>query len=85
MCTSLTPSQLLLPQTRAYPRSEEGKRHAVRYGTIDSNVALTMALGVNAGILVVAATAFHYRTDNPTVAGGAAGLATAACAAAGQG
>jgi len=58
-----------LIQTRAYPRSEEGKRHAVRYGTIDSNVALTMALGVNAGILVVAATAFHYRTDNPTVAG----------------
>ena len=46
-------------QTRAYPRTEAGRRQAVRWATVDSTVALTLALFVNAAILVVAAAVFH--------------------------
>ena len=46
-------------QTRAYPRTDEGKRSAIRFATIDSTVALVLALFVNASILIVAAVAFH--------------------------
>ena len=52
-------------QTRAFERSDEGRREAVRYATIDSTVALTLALFVNAAILILAAATFHTagRTD----------------------
>src|SRR5205085_4384202 len=42
-----------------------GKRMAVRYAFVDSTVALTFALFINAAILVVAAATFHRlgRTD----------------------
>jgi manganese transport protein len=46
-------------QTRSFDPSEEGKRQAVRYATIDSCIALTFALFINASILILAASAFH--------------------------
>ncbi len=46
-------------QTRAYERTDEGKREAIRFATIDSTVALTLALFVNAAILIMAASVFH--------------------------
>ncbi len=46
-------------QTRAYPRTEPGRRDAIRWATWDSTIALMLALFVNAAILIVAAAAFH--------------------------
>lgn len=48
-------------QTRAYEETVEGKREAVRFAFIDSTVALSLALFVNAAILIVAAATFHTR------------------------
>ena len=48
-----------LVQTRAFARTAPGRRQAIRWATLDSTVALTLALFVNAGILVVAASVFH--------------------------
>jgi len=56
-----------LVQTRNFERTPEGKREAIRFGTIDSTIALTVALFVNAAILVVAAATF-YRSGNNQVA-----------------
>ena len=46
-------------QTRRYEENVAGKREAVRFAFIDSTVALTFALFVNAAILVVSAATFH--------------------------
>jgi len=46
-------------QTRAFEPTPEGKSEAARYATIDSSVALMLALFVNAAILILAASAFH--------------------------
>ncbi len=46
-------------QTRAWRASEPEKREAIKFATIDSTVALSMAFFVNAAIMVVAAAAFH--------------------------
>ncbi|ALG74754.1 manganese transporter [Azospirillum thiophilum] len=46
-------------QTRAYPRTEEGRRDAIVWATADSTIALMLALFVNAAILIVAASVFH--------------------------
>lgn len=46
-------------QTRAFERTDEGRRMAVRYGTLDSTVALGGAFFINAAILVLSAAAFH--------------------------
>jgi manganese transport protein len=46
-------------QTRAYPRTKEGRRSAIRWATTDSTLALMLALFVNAAILIVAAAVFH--------------------------
>jgi manganese transport protein len=46
-------------QTRSYPETPAGRREAVRYAFIDSTVALSFALFINAAILVVAAATFH--------------------------
>ena len=46
-------------QTRNFDRDERGRRQAIRWATLDSTVALTLALFVNAGILIVAAAVFH--------------------------
>ncbi len=52
-------------QTRAYPRTDEGRRSALRWAVTDSTIALMLALFVNAAILITAATVFHAsgRTD----------------------
>jgi len=46
-------------QTRRYEANAEGKREAVRYAFLDSTVALSLALFINAAILIVAAATFH--------------------------
>jgi manganese transport protein len=46
-------------QTRAYERTEEGRRDAIKWATADSTIALMLALFINAAILVVAAATFH--------------------------
>jgi manganese transport protein len=52
-------------QTRKYEETAAGRREAVRFAFIDSTVALTFALFINAAILIVAAASFHTtgRTD----------------------
>ena len=52
-------------QTRAFDRTPSGRREAVRFATIDSTIALMLALFINAAILILAASAFHVagRTD----------------------
>jgi manganese transport protein len=51
-------------QSRKYERTSEGKREAIQMANIDSALALTLALFVNAAILIVAAAVFfrsgHY-------------------------
>jgi manganese transport protein len=47
-------------QTRAYERTPQGLREAVRYATVDSTVALMFALFINAAILIVSAATFHW-------------------------
>lgn len=74
-------------QSRSYQRTSDGKREAVRMANIDSALALTIALFVNAAILIVAAAVFHrsghfevaaiqdaYKLLSPLV--GAAGAST---------
>jgi manganese transport protein len=46
-------------QTRAYPRTPEGRRGGLRWAVTDSSIALMLALFVNAAILITAAAAFH--------------------------
>ena len=52
-------------QTRAYPRTDAGRRSALRWAVTDSTVALMFALFINAAILILAAAVFHAqgRTD----------------------
>ena len=54
-------------QTRMYEETTEGKREAVRYAFIDSTIALSFALFINASILIVAAATF-FRSGNTQVA-----------------
>ena len=48
-------------QSRKYERTSKGKREAIQMANIDSFLALTVALFVNAAILIVAAAVFHSR------------------------
>ncbi len=52
-------------QTRSFERTPDGRREAIRMATLDSSVALMLALFINGAILVLAAAAFHTagRTD----------------------
>ncbi|MGA2569890.1 MAG: Nramp family divalent metal transporter [Terracidiphilus sp.] len=74
-------------QSRRYKRTPEGKREAIHFANVDSALALTIALFVNAAILIVAAAVFHrsgyfdvaaiqdaYKLLSPLV--GAAGAST---------
>jgi manganese transport protein len=54
-------------QTRRYDQTADGKREAVRYAFVDSTIALSFALFINAAILIVAAASFHT-TGNHQVA-----------------
>ena len=58
-----------LVQTRKLKRDEQSIRTAIRFNTIDSTLALTIAFFVNAAILVLAAMVF-YGKQSVTVAGG---------------
>jgi manganese transport protein len=51
-------------QTRSFERTPGGKREAIRFCTIDSTVALTVALFVNAAILIVSAATFYRHGYN---------------------
>ena len=46
-------------QTRAYPRTDAGRKIGLRWAVTDSSIALMLALFVNAAILITAATVFH--------------------------
>lgn len=46
-------------QTRRYENSDQGKREAIRFSAWDSAIALTLALFINAAILIVSAATFH--------------------------
>ncbi|MEN5298589.1 Nramp family divalent metal transporter [Brucella sp. TWI559] len=46
-------------QTRDYGHTLPEKREAIRYATLDSTIALTFALLVNASILILAAASFN--------------------------
>jgi manganese transport protein len=52
-------------QTRAYPRTDAGRKLGLRWAVTDSTIALMLALFVNAAILITAAAVFHSagRTD----------------------
>jgi manganese transport protein len=54
-------------QTRRYEQTSAGTREAVRYAFIDSTIALSFALFINAAILIVAAATF-FKTGNTEVA-----------------
>ena len=54
-------------QTRKYEENATGRREAVRYAFVDSTIALSIALFINAAILIVAAASFHT-TGNQGVA-----------------
>ena len=56
-----------IAQTRHYALTPKGRREAIFYGTIDSSVALSFALFINAAILIVAAATF-YRSGHHEVA-----------------
>jgi manganese transport protein len=47
-------------QTRKFERTPEGKREAIKFASIDSATALIFALFINAAILILAASAFHW-------------------------
>lgn len=46
-------------QTRAHKQTQKGKKEAIKFATIDSTVALSLAFFVNAAILVLAAATFY--------------------------
>ena len=46
-------------QTRNFGRTFRDKKEAIRFATLDSSVALGLALFINASILILAAAAFH--------------------------
>ena len=84
-------------QTRKYEENATGKREAVRYAFVDSTIALTFALFINAAILIVAAATFHttgntqvaeiqdaYQLLTPLLGAGASALFALALLASGQ-
>src|ERR1700733_14968976 len=58
-----------LVQSRQLQKDEASIRSAIRFNTIDSTTALTLAFFVNAAIMVLAAVVFYGKTS-VTVAGG---------------
>jgi manganese transport protein len=48
-----------LVQTRGYGEGTDEKREAIKLATIDSSIALCLALTINASILILAAATFH--------------------------
>ncbi|MFC0185364.1 manganese transport protein [Pseudarcicella hirudinis] len=54
-------------QTRNFQKTDEGKRSAIKFATIDSNISLSLAFLINAAILILAAASFH-NSGNTNVA-----------------
>ncbi len=54
-----------LVQTRGYADDVASKREAIKLATVDSTLALCLALTINASILILAAATFHHagKTD----------------------
>jgi manganese transport protein len=48
-------------QTRKYEQTREGKAEAIKFATLDSSVALMLALFINAAILIISAATFYTR------------------------
>jgi manganese transport protein len=84
-------------QTRQYAETAEGKHEAVRFAFIDSTIALSIALFINASILIVAAATFHtsghsevaeiqdaYKLLTPLLGAGASTMFALALLASGQ-
>lgn len=46
-------------QTRAHGRNTAGKKEAIKFATIDTTIALSLAFFVNASILILAAATFY--------------------------
>jgi len=47
-------------QTRNFARTDEGRKQAIRFATIDSTASLSLAFFINAAILILAAATFHF-------------------------
>jgi len=84
-------------QTRRYEETVEGKKEAVKFAFIDSTIALSFALFINAAILIVAAATFHtsghsdvaeiqdaYKLLTPLLGAGASTMFALALLASGQ-
>jgi manganese transport protein len=84
-------------QTRRYEETADGRQEAVRFAFLDSTIALSMALFINAAILIVAAASFHhsghqnvaeiqdaYRLLTPLLGAGASGVFAIALLASGM-
>jgi len=84
-------------QTRQYEETLAGKREAVHFAFIDSTIALTFALFINAAILIIAAATFHtsghtevaeiqdaFKLLTPLLGGGASVVFALALLASGQ-
>ncbi|MHB0947601.1 MAG: Nramp family divalent metal transporter [Gemmatimonadaceae bacterium] len=84
-------------QTRKYEETAAGKREAVKYAFVDSTIALSFALFINAAILIVAAATFHtsghsevaeiqdaFRLLTPLLGGAASAVFAVALLASGQ-
>jgi len=84
-------------QTRRYEETPEGKKEAVKFAFIDSTIALSFALFINAAILIVAAATFHtsghsevaeiqdaYKLLTPLLGAGASTMFALALLASGQ-
>jgi manganese transport protein len=84
-------------QTRKYEETVEGKKEAVKFAFIDSTIALSFALFINAAILIVAAATFHtsghsevaeiqdaYKLLTPLLGAGASTMFALALLASGQ-
>ena len=54
-------------QTRNFDKTNEGRRSAIFFATIDSNLSLSLAFFINAAILIISAATFHH-TGNQNVA-----------------
>jgi manganese transport protein len=74
-------------QTRAWKPQDTNRWEAIKYGTLDSTIALTFALFINSAILIVSAATFHlsghqnvaeigdaYKLLSPVLGVGAASL-----------
>ena len=59
-----------LVQSRSFQRDEPSIRMAIRFNTIDSTLALSVAFLVNAAIVVLAATVFYGKTSVAVPGGG---------------